>query len=243
MDLSDLRGMPKVSGGKAPIARWTASTQGVGGAPPTEALKSSCKRPSDLPVPLDDPSRRHKVEILSRRHKSHHGEGSRSHSKGKELSEPVEEPETLRESAEEDASLVFHRPRSMKDLFKTKVHKDDAGYYALHMSDWPTKTSTRRCNRDDLGGGGLKNSTKVWNDPSAMEEFERDFCTHNWCRSCTPSRRLITFMDSRITNLQQEIDALKSGGGPEAVSAVEERASELEKELKKIKREQDEALK
>ncbi|RZR87822.1 hypothetical protein BHM03_00015297 [Ensete ventricosum] len=53
---------------------------------------------------------------------------------------------------------------------------------------------------------------------------------------------LITFMDYRITNLQQEIDALKSGGSLEAVAATEERASELEKELEKTKRERDEAL-
>ncbi|RZS02525.1 hypothetical protein BHM03_00032605 [Ensete ventricosum] len=42
--------------------------------------------------------------------------------------------------------------------------------------------------------------------------------------------------------VSQEIDALKSGGGPEAVAATEERASELEKELDKTKRERDEAL-
>ncbi|RZS25067.1 hypothetical protein BHM03_00058220, partial [Ensete ventricosum] len=82
MDLGDLRGMPKVSGGKTPIARSVALTQGVGEAPPAEALRSSSKRSSDTPVPFDDPSRRHKkVKILSRRHKSRHSEGrSRSHS-------------------------------------------------------------------------------------------------------------------------------------------------------------------
>ncbi|RZS15602.1 hypothetical protein BHM03_00047463 [Ensete ventricosum] len=53
---------------------------------------------------------------------------------------------------------------------------------------------------------------------------------------------LITFMDYRITSLQQEIDALKSGGGPESVATAVERASELEKELEKTKRERDEAL-
>ncbi|RWW62847.1 hypothetical protein BHE74_00030005 [Ensete ventricosum] len=137
MDLDDLRGMLKMSGEKAPVARSAASTQRIGGVPPTEVPKSSSKRPSGSPVPSDDPSWRHKkVKILSRRHKSRRGEeGSRSHSKGKEPAEPVEEPETLGDSAEEDASPVFHRSRSMKDLFKTKVHKDNAGYYALHMSD------------------------------------------------------------------------------------------------------------
>ncbi|RRT45293.1 hypothetical protein B296_00037115 [Ensete ventricosum] len=165
MDLSDLRGMLKVSGGKTLAAQSVASTQGVDRVPPTEAPKSSSKRPFDSPVPSDDPSWRHKkVKILSQKHKSRHGKGGlQSHSKGKEPAEPIKEPETLVESTEEDASPVFRRPRSMKDLFKTKVHKDD-------------------------------------------------------------------------------IDALESRGGPEAVVAAEERASELEKELEKTKRERDEAL-
>ncbi|RRT75214.1 hypothetical protein B296_00011426 [Ensete ventricosum] len=54
--------------------------------------------------------------------------------------------------------------------------------------------------------------------------------------------RLITFMDYQISNLQQELDALKSGGGPEAVAKAKERASELEQELGKIKQERDEVL-
>ncbi|KAJ8492395.1 hypothetical protein OPV22_014116 [Ensete ventricosum] len=137
MDLGNLRGMPKVLGGKTPAARSAASTQGVSEAPPTEAPRSSSKRSSDTSVPSDDPSRRHKkVKILSRRHKSRHREGgSRSHSKGKEPAASVEEPEGQAESLEEAGTPVFVRPRSMKDLCKTKVHKDDVGYYALYMSD------------------------------------------------------------------------------------------------------------
>ncbi|RZS25366.1 hypothetical protein BHM03_00058556, partial [Ensete ventricosum] len=110
----------------------------------------------------------------------------------------------------------------MKDLFKTKVRKDDAGYYALYMSDLahqdPDKEMQARWEK-------LKNSTK-------MALFDR---VHDagW---------LITFMDYRITGLQQEIDALKSGGGPESVATVVERAFELEKELEKTKHERDEAL-
>ncbi|RWW58580.1 hypothetical protein BHE74_00034535 [Ensete ventricosum] len=49
-------------------------------------------------------------------------------------------------------------------------------------------------------------------------------------------------MDYRISQLQQELDALKFGGGPEVVAKAEERASELEQELEKTKRERDEAL-
>ncbi|RRT46326.1 hypothetical protein B296_00025535 [Ensete ventricosum] len=199
--------MPKMSRGKALVARSVGSTQGVGGVPPTEVLKSSSKRPYGPPVPSDDPSRRHKkVKILSQKHKSRRGEeGSRLHSKGKEPAEPVKEPEMLGDSVEEDASPVFHRPRSMKDLFKTKVHKDDAGYYALHMFDLAHQDPEKEM---QLRWEGLKNSTKVWNDPSAAKEFERGLL-HSYSK---------------------------------VVAKVEERASELEKELEKTKRERDEAL-
>ncbi|RWW07192.1 hypothetical protein GW17_00029435 [Ensete ventricosum] len=110
-------------------------------------------------------------EVPTRRHKSRHGDGdSRSHSKGKELAASSKELETPAESEEGGASPVHHYSRSMKDLFKTKVHKDDAGYYTLHMSDLghqdPDKEMKARWR-------GLKNSMKIWNDLSATEEFER----------------------------------------------------------------------
>ncbi|RZS13567.1 hypothetical protein BHM03_00045168 [Ensete ventricosum] len=102
---------------------------------------------------------------------------------------------------------------------------------------------------------GLKNSTEVWNDSSAAEEFERGLLHPQLVRELYTllsemalfdrvhdAGRLITFMDYRISHLQQELDALKSRGGPEAVAKAEERASELEQELEKTKRERDEAL-
>ncbi|RRT72216.1 hypothetical protein B296_00017288 [Ensete ventricosum] len=117
MDLGDLHGMRKVSRGKTLIARLAALTQGVGEAPPAEALRSSSKRSSYTPVPFDDPSRRHKkVKILSRRHKSRHSDGrSRSHSKGKELTMSVEELEGQAKSPNEAGTSVFIHLRSMKD--------------------------------------------------------------------------------------------------------------------------------
>ncbi|RWV99123.1 hypothetical protein GW17_00037986 [Ensete ventricosum] len=124
--------------GKTPSVRAAVPAREVGVSPAREAPKTSSKRPTDTSTEqIDDLAQRHKkVKILSRRHKSCHGEGgSRSHSKGKEPATPVEELKTLVESAEEDASPVFHHSRSMKDLFKTKVRKDDDGYYALYMSD------------------------------------------------------------------------------------------------------------
>ncbi|RRT31661.1 hypothetical protein B296_00051034 [Ensete ventricosum] len=127
MDLDDLHGMPKISSGKAPSTRATAPAWEVDVSPAREAPKALSKRSIDTPTEqVDDPARRHKkVKVLTRRHKSRHGEGeSRSHSKGKEPTTLSEELETPVESDEGDASSVHHRPRSMKDLFKTKVHKD-----------------------------------------------------------------------------------------------------------------------
>ncbi|RZS19968.1 hypothetical protein BHM03_00052430, partial [Ensete ventricosum] len=54
--------------------------------------------------------------------------------------------------------------------------------------------------------------------------------------------RMITFMHYRIKQLQEKLDALKSDGGPEAVAKAEGRASELQEELEKTKRERDETL-
>ncbi|RZS03944.1 hypothetical protein BHM03_00034202 [Ensete ventricosum] len=53
--------------------------------------------------------------------------------------------------------------------------------------------------------------------------------------------RLITFIDYRLKQLQEELDALKSDDGPKAVAKAEERAIELQEELERTKRERDEA--
>ncbi|RWW62351.1 hypothetical protein BHE74_00030514 [Ensete ventricosum] len=161
MDLGELRGMPKVSGGKAPSTRAVALAREVSASPVRETPKASSKRPIDASTEqVDDPARRpKKVKVLTRRHKSRHGEGeSRSCSKGKELAAPLKELEMPAESDEGGASPVHHLPRSMKHLFKTKVHKDDAGYYTLHMLDLghqdPDKEMKARWR-------GLKNLTKI----------------------------------------------------------------------------------
>ncbi|RWW65858.1 hypothetical protein BHE74_00026805, partial [Ensete ventricosum] len=139
MDLGELRGMHKVSGCKAPSTCTAAPAREVVTSPARETPKASSKRSIDASTEqVDDPARRSKkVKVLTRRHKSRHGEGeTRSPSKGKEPAAPSEELETPVESDKGGASPVHHRPRSMKDLFKTKkVHKDDTGFYTLHMSD------------------------------------------------------------------------------------------------------------
>ncbi|RWW43355.1 hypothetical protein BHE74_00051001 [Ensete ventricosum] len=206
MDLSELHGIPKVSGGKAPSTRAVAPAREVGTSPARETPKASSKRPIDASTEqVDDPARRpKKVKVLTRRHKSRHGEGeSHSRSKSKEPAAPSEELEMPAESDEGGASLVHHRPRSMKDLFKTKVHKDNVG--------------------------GLKNSIKIWNDLSVAEEFERGLLHPQL------ARELYTL----------PLEVLLARAAKEMVLAVakaEERASELEQELEKTKREWDEVL-
>ncbi|RRT33168.1 hypothetical protein B296_00037581 [Ensete ventricosum] len=84
MDLDELCGMPKVTGGKVPPTRPVARE--VDASPAREALKASSKRPVDAPAEqAEDVARRHKkVKVLTRRHKSHLNEGeSRSRSKAR----------------------------------------------------------------------------------------------------------------------------------------------------------------
>ncbi|RRT32675.1 hypothetical protein B296_00042868 [Ensete ventricosum] len=263
MDLGELHRMPKVTNGKVPPTHPAARE--VGASPAREAPKASSKRPVDAPAEQATDAARHhkKVKVLTRRHKSRLGEGeSRSRSKGKELAAPSEEPEMPAGSEEGGASPTHSRPRSVKDLFKTKVHKDDVGYYTLLMSDLghqdPEKEMKARWK-------GLKNSTKVWNNSSVAKEFERGLlhpqlalfpcrASNSYCfvqsqhfqmalfDRVHDAGRLITFMDYWIKQLQEELDALKSDGGPEAVAKTEGRASELQEELEKTKREKDEVL-
>ncbi|RZS10538.1 hypothetical protein BHM03_00041781 [Ensete ventricosum] len=170
MDLGELRGMPRVTGGKVPPTRPIALE--VDASPARETPRASLKTPAPPPEQAED-ARRHqkKMKVLTRKHKSRLGEGeSRSRSKGKEPAVSPEEPEAPVGSEEGGTSPAHERPRSMKDLFKTKVHKGDQGYYALLMSDLghqdPEKELKARWK-------GLKNSTKVWNNSSAVEEFGR----------------------------------------------------------------------
>ncbi|RZS27831.1 hypothetical protein BHM03_00061359 [Ensete ventricosum] len=204
--------MPKVTSGKVPPTCPTARE--VGASPAREALKASLKRPVDASVEqVEDAARRHKkVKVLTRRHKSRLGEGeSRSRSKGKEPEAPSEEPEIRVGSEERGASSALRRPRSMKDLFKTKVHKDDTGSSLAKL---------------------LISYYFVQSQHFQMVLFDR---VHD-------AGRLITFMDYRLKQLQEELDALKYDGGPEAVAKAEERAAKLQEELERTRRERDEAL-
>ncbi|RRT77711.1 hypothetical protein B296_00003168 [Ensete ventricosum] len=228
---SDVPGVPDGSrqsswnaegvGGKTLAAHSAAPTQEVGEAPPIEAPRSSSKRPSDSSVPSDDPARRHKkVKILSRRHKSRHGEGgSRSHSKGKEPAVSVEEPEGQVKSPDEAGTSIFVRPKSIKDLCGTKVCKDDVGYYALYMSDLAQHDLDKEMR---ARWEKLRNSPKVWSDHAAAEEFERGLLHPQL------ARELYTLLS----------EVLLARAAKEMVLRV----AELEKELERTQQERTEAL-
>ncbi|RRT43930.1 hypothetical protein B296_00029364 [Ensete ventricosum] len=147
---------------RRPCADPTCPTaREVGASPAREAPNASLKRSVVTPTEqAEDATRRHKkVKVLTRRHKSRLDEGeSHSRSKGKEPMAQSEEPKVPAESKEGGASPAHQRPRSMKDLFKTKVHKGDACYCTLLMSDLrhqdPEKEMKARWK-------GLKNSMKV----------------------------------------------------------------------------------
>ncbi|RZR75564.1 hypothetical protein BHM03_00062141 [Ensete ventricosum] len=240
-----------------PSTRVAVPAREVSISPVREAPKASSKRLIDAPTEqVDDPARRHKkVKVLTRRHKCRYGEGeSRSHSKGKEPAAPSEELETPVESDERGASPVHHSPRSMKDLFKTKEFEATEEFergllhaqLARELYTLPSKVLLARAAKEMV----LVNSRPL----SRHRKFSFDRVLINCCSVQSQhfqmllfdrvhdAGRLITFMDYRISHLQQELDALKSGGGLKAVAKAEEHASELEQELEKTKRERDEAL-
>ncbi|RZR76467.1 hypothetical protein BHM03_00001250 [Ensete ventricosum] len=137
MDLSALSDMPKVFAGKStPAARVTPSSLEVEEVR-VEATLRTAQAPSPkrliekLVLRQEDPTRTHKrVKVAVGKHKSRHGEGSsRAPSKDKELVGPNEEP-TLPSR---------FRSKSMKELCRTTVRKNDEDYYALHMTDPPSQ--------------------------------------------------------------------------------------------------------
>ncbi|RRT33122.1 hypothetical protein B296_00055802, partial [Ensete ventricosum] len=117
----------RVTGGKVPPTRPTVRE--VGASPAREAPRASSKRSAPPPTEQAEVAagrQQKKTKVLTRKHKSRVGEGeSRSRSKGKEPAASPEEPKAPAGSEEGGASPVHERPRSMKDLFKTKVQKGD----------------------------------------------------------------------------------------------------------------------
>ncbi|RWV99941.1 hypothetical protein GW17_00037128, partial [Ensete ventricosum] len=86
-----LRGMPRMTGGKAPPSRPTARE--VGASPAREA---PLKRPAPPPTEQAKVAgkQQKKTKVLTRKHKSHVGKGgSHSRSKGKEPTASPERPE------------------------------------------------------------------------------------------------------------------------------------------------------
>ncbi|RWW37455.1 hypothetical protein BHE74_00057418 [Ensete ventricosum] len=241
MDLGELRGMPRVTGGKVLPTRPTARE--VGASPAREAPRASSKRPAPPPPEQAEGMGRQqkKTKVLTRKHKSRVDEGeSRSRSKGKEPAASPEEPEAPSGSKEGGASPVHERPRLMKDLFKTKVHKGDQGYYALLISDGSSRQGDGPGKLPDSCLGNM--SFTLLLDPNSRPFVQSQHFQIALVDRVHDAGRLITFMDYQVKQLQEELDALKSRGGPEAVAEAEERASGLREELEKIKREKAEEL-
>ncbi|RWW36608.1 hypothetical protein BHE74_00058350 [Ensete ventricosum] len=113
------------------------------------------------------------------------------HSRGKEPIVSVEEFNAPTEFIKEIVTSIFHHPKSIKDLCGTSVRKDDTRYYALYMSNLsqqdPDKEMRARWEK-------LKNSTKIWDDPMAAEEFERGLLHPQLARELymLPSEVLLT---------------------------------------------------
>ncbi|RRT57148.1 hypothetical protein B296_00030188 [Ensete ventricosum] len=73
-------------------------------------------------------------------------------------------------SSEDDSPLAYSRPKLMKDLCDTRVHKDDEGYYVLHIMDSTPK------NLDSVMRARWPNltySAKVWDNSQVALEFGR----------------------------------------------------------------------
>ncbi|RRT34509.1 hypothetical protein B296_00058718 [Ensete ventricosum] len=204
MDLSELRGMPKVSSGKAPTTR--IATREVGSSPEREAPKASSKRPIDAPAEqVADAAKRHKkIKVLTRMHKPRQMEGV------EELDEGLKQ-------------LVG------SGGVREGTSPPPTGAGALHA---PLGGPARPSRQGDGLSKLLTYALVVQSQHFQMALFDR---VHD-------AGRLITFMDYRIKQLQEELDALKFDGGPEAVAKAEEGASELQEELEKTRRERDEAL-
>ncbi|RZS23878.1 hypothetical protein BHM03_00056886 [Ensete ventricosum] len=145
----------------------------------------------------------------------------------------------------------------MKDLFGMSVRNDDEGYYDLYMSDLAPRDPDDEMQArgvlhphlarelytlpsEVLLAQVAKEMVWVSTTPVSVTSaistvfFDVWWLLHNHHYHMAlfdhvhDASRLITLIGYQIANLQQEIEALKSGGDPEAVAAVEQRAVELE---------------
>ncbi|RZR83658.1 hypothetical protein BHM03_00010333 [Ensete ventricosum] len=224
------------------------------------------KRPFDGAASQPDDSARFlkRVKTLFRIYKSRHGEGgSRSHSKDKESIGSCEEPkqplfhrpksmkeicgtlvwkdeESLMGVAEEFGSSL-RRPVGcgrVREGGPSSAASEGIVYAPLRGASCPSNKGNGlgKCNSVSTFLTALTVSFDVWRLVQGhhfqMALFDR---VHD-------AGQLIIIMDYQIANLQQEIEALKSGGGPEVVATTKERVAKLEKEVKKLKAKRDEAF-
>ncbi|RRT83603.1 hypothetical protein B296_00015508 [Ensete ventricosum] len=175
MILARFRGMPKVSIGKPGlVARATMSSAKVKEvlteAAPRSVTALTPKRPTEgsMPPPEGFPYVHKWVKVTTGKHKSRHGEGSSlTCSKGKETVASCGEP----------MQPVYLHPKSMKELFRMTMLKNDVEYYALQMTDLPPRDPDLEMRAQ---WETLKNLAWVWDDPQAATEFERGVLHPNW---------------------------------------------------------------
>ncbi|RRT39842.1 hypothetical protein B296_00042109, partial [Ensete ventricosum] len=209
------------------------------------------------PEQAEDAGRQQKkTKVLTRKHKSRVDEGeSRSRSKGKEPATSPEEPEAPAGSEEGGASLVHERPRSiMFDLGHQDPEKELKARWkglknltkvwnnslASEDSDGPSRQGDGPGKLPDSCLGNV--SCTLLLDPNSCPFVQSQHFQMVLVDRVHDASRLITFMDYRVKQLQEELDALKSKGGPEAVVEAEERASGPWEELEKIKGEKAKEL-
>ncbi|RWW42891.1 hypothetical protein BHE74_00051513 [Ensete ventricosum] len=135
-------------------------------------------------------------------------------------------PPTRPIACEVGASPAREAPRasSKRPVAPSPEQAEDAGRHHKKnkSADKEAQVSSRR--------GGLVPATRSQHFQMALVDRVHDV------------GRLITFMDYRVKQRQEELNALKSRGGSEAVAEAEERVSWLREELEKIKGEKAEEL-
>ncbi|RRT59311.1 hypothetical protein B296_00016863 [Ensete ventricosum] len=137
MDLFALHSMLKVFASKSTLAtRVTPSLLEVEEVhmetTPRTAPAQTQKRQAEKLVPRqEDPTRTHKrVKVAVGKHKSQHGEGSSR--------VPSKDTGSVASSAELTL-LAYCRPKSMKELCRMTVRKNDKRYYVVQMIDLPSQ--------------------------------------------------------------------------------------------------------
>ncbi|RWW75020.1 hypothetical protein BHE74_00016991 [Ensete ventricosum] len=131
---------PDARGKGAPVADPESTQPEVDVTHTGASEKRSAGGSAPNPTTTGRPGKR--VKIAVRRHKAHRSEGSSCRADWER------EPEV----STGDVSLIYRRPKSMRDFCDMQIREDDEGYYVLQMVDWaPKDSSTTMRARDPYG--------------------------------------------------------------------------------------------